>query len=152
MCCESVGVLQDKLNIYTTQSTNHLPTWNRRKTFDNSTFKEHKHSSTELHSCRKLKCDRCLHSNCQSGTTQQLKTQYITLISWALKVFTIKESAWRTSNMQHFKKLSLRNLNMIMYILFIFHKAFPILYYAYERIGSSLQKINMKAALYFRDM
>lgn len=54
--------------------------------------------------------------------------------------------------MQHFQKLSPRNLNMIMYILFIFHKAFQILYYAYERISFSLQKINMKDALYSRAM
>lgn len=54
--------------------------------------------------------------------------------------------------MQHFQKLSPWNLNIIMHILFLFHKAFEIPYYAYERRGFSLQKINMKDALYLRAM
>lgn len=69
----------------------------------------------------KAKCDRCLGCNCQSAFTWQLKTQYITLISFALNTSTIKKPEQGIRNWHHFQKLSLHNpLNTTVYILLIF--------------------------------
>lgn len=55
----------------------------------------------------RIECDRCLGCNCQSAFTWQLKTQYITLISFAPNTSTIKEAEQGMRNWHHFQKLSL---------------------------------------------
>lgn len=54
----------------------------------------------------RTECDRCLGCNCQSAFTWQLKTQYITLISFALNTATIKKAERGVRDWHHFQKLS----------------------------------------------
>lgn len=151
MRCQRVSFFQDKLNIYATRSNSHLPILNRMGILTNP-----------LSMCKNIPAPSrtLLKAKVWQMPSQQLPISLYVAAENTIHHFdlhgsqNIHNQGICMKNMKNatFPKITSMKLKYDNVILFILHKAFPILYYAYERICFSLQDINMKDALYFRDM